>query len=119
MLGKKERLAEFVRRMIAAPRVSSAEEAMELLSDTLNQVEDELTAIPFAPDRWRDDGRIYPPQSDSARAVPGRPDVTRYRHVNHDTFIGANGAIRIVECDTGGIVLEKRGENGCGIDPTK
>lgn len=41
--SKEERFAEFLRRLAAAPPASSAREALALVSETLNQVEDDLT----------------------------------------------------------------------------
>jgi hypothetical protein len=118
MTAREVRLAEFVRRMEAAPAVGSAKEAMTLLSRTLNQVEDELTDIPFDPDRWLIDGRLYPPVPDSAREVAGRPDLIRYRSRGHNTWIGPNGAIRIADIATSSVVLDKPGADGCRIDLT-
>ena len=102
--------------MRSALPAESAEQALELLSSVLNQVEDELSGILFQPDRWPNDGRMYPPQSDSARDVEGRPDLTRYRSRNHDTWIGTNGAILIRAHNTGRTELDKTGADGCSID---
>lgn len=115
-MTKEARLAEFVQRMEAAPPAGSADEAMTLLSNTLNEVEDELTDIPFDPDRWMNDGRMYPPQADSAREVDGRADLTRYRSVRHNTWIRTNGAIRIEELQTRAVLLDKPGGDGCRVD---
>lgn len=57
---KQERLAEFLRRLMAAPAASSFDEAYRQLCDILNAVEDELTSIPFDPANWQTDGRMYP-----------------------------------------------------------
>jgi hypothetical protein len=73
---RRERLDEFFRRLVAAPSAGTADEAMEQLSNILDGVEDELTGIPNVPDNWREDGRIYPPQADHKRPVPGIPGST-------------------------------------------
>jgi hypothetical protein len=108
---KAERLREFLRRLGAAPASSSADEAFRQVCDILNAVEDEMTTIPHDPSRWMTDGRMYPPQADNARAVPGRPDVTRYRSRGHNTLIGDNGAIEIRSI-AGSLILFKPGADG-------
>lgn len=117
MLTKSERLALFLERLLEAPAANSAEEALILLAATLNGVEDECTTIPFDLSRSDSDGRMYPPLSDSARDVPGRPDVTRYRSRAHNTWIAANGAIRIASVDDGEPLLDKAGTGGRKVDP--
>jgi hypothetical protein len=107
--SRSERLEEFFRRLAAAPPAADHDEAIKQVADTLNQVEDELTSIPYDPTFPLNDGRMYPPQPDSKKAVSGRPDLTRYRSKGHSTIIGDNGAIRIIAHATGEVVFEKPG----------
>jgi len=109
--AKAERFAEFLRRLGAAPAASSFTEAFRQLGDILNAVEDELTSIPYDPANWQNDGRMYPPQPDSARIIPGRSDVTRFRSRAHNTLIGDNGAIEIRDL-SGRPILTKAGTDG-------
>ncbi len=109
---KRERLAVFIERLEAGPPANSAEEAMTLLSSTLNRTEDELTGIPYKPHNWMHDGRMYPPQADSARDVPNKPQLTRYRSRAHNTFIGSNGSIQIVALPGGEVLIDKPGADG-------
>lgn len=102
---------KFLDRLIAAPAAKSSEEAFAQLTGTLNAVEDEFSSIPFDPSRWMEDGRMYPPQADSARLDPARPGLIRYRSRMHNTWIGANGAIRIDEVN-GACLLNKPGHDG-------
>ena len=110
-ITKAQRLVEFVRRLRWATPASKAEDAFELIARTLNAVEDEFSGTPFDLDAWQTDGRLYPPQIDSRRAVPGRSDVTRYRSRSHNTFIAENGAIEIQTID-GVVLLSKAGADG-------
>lgn len=111
MLPKRKRLRTFLDRMEAAPPSKSANEALALLSDVLNSVEDEFSEVPYNPHLWKSDGRMYPPQKDNVRKVPDRPSLRRYRHLNHNTFIGQNGSIRI-ETISGELLLDKAGADG-------
>lgn len=114
MLSKSDRLQEFLRRLDAAEPASSAEGALELVSQMLNAVEDELTDIPFDPSSWMDDGRLYPPQADSAFRVPDHPDLIRYRNRDHNTIVSKWGAIEI-RTASGEVILEKPGASGKGV----
>jgi hypothetical protein len=100
---------EFCRRLSAAPVVVSFDEAYEQLCDILNQVEDDLTDIPFNPDAWQTDGRMYPPQLDNLRDVPDRPRVKRFRSRRHSIYIADNGAIEIRTEPDGQLTLSKPG----------
>lgn len=115
MTSKAERVAEFLKRLEAAPPAKSSDEAYALVANTLNGVENELTSIPYDPERWMDDGRMYPPQADSARESP-LPDVVRYRSKAHNTLIHVSGAIRI-ETVGGQCLLNKPGHNGHLVKP--
>lgn len=115
MIDKGERLGEFYSRLESAPPVGSFLSAYELLKVTLNAVEDEFTNIPFNPNNWMDDGRLYPPQEDSIRNVPGHENVTMFRSRGHLTYIADNGAIEIQQTKSMEIVFSKHGSNGFGV----
>ena len=83
--------------------------------ETINEVEDELTAIPYNPEKWREDGRLYPPMSDRQHPVPGYEDVTRFRSRDHNTFIRNNGAIEIVGITKGQTEFKASGADGKGV----
>lgn len=88
---------------------------MALIAATLNGVEDEFTSISFDPLQWQSDGRMYPPQRDSAHEVPDRGDVTRFRNVRHNTWIATYGAILIRTLD-GKALLDKPGRSGRKVE---
>jgi hypothetical protein len=113
--SKDRRFAEFLARLSAAPSVGTAQAALSLVSDTLNQVEDELTNIPYTPENWQTDGRMYPPQSESARGVSGRDDLVRYRNKAHNTYIRNNGAIEISDTH-GTVIFSEAGADGKGVE---
>lgn len=112
---KDERFAVFLQRLEAVAPASSAQEAFELIGETLNEVEDELTDIPYQPGSHESDGRMYPPQEDSARDVPGRSDVVRYRSRGHSTYIRENGAFEIQDL-AGNVVFRKFGCDAVGVE---
>jgi len=115
MLAIQKRLKIFLERMKVEPPGNSANKALALLSDVLNAVEDEFSGVPYNPRLPKTDGRMYPPLEDSVRRVPAHPSLKRYRHVNHNTFIGKNGSIRI-ETISGKVLLDKAGADGRKTD---
>jgi hypothetical protein len=114
-MSKPKRFQEFLRRLKESSPAGSHAEALKLLGDTLNQVENEFTKIAFQPEHWQTDGRMYPPGEDNAREVPGRRDVIRYRNKAHNTFIRENGAVEIRGID-GLVLFDKPGSDGRGVD---
>ena len=114
--SKAERFAEFLRRLEAAPLASSFDEAYRQVCDILDSVEDELTTAPFDPPSWNTDGRLYPPQVDNMRDLPGRGDVKQFRNRRHITLIGDNGAVEI-RVAQGRSIFAKPGADGRSISP--
>ena len=112
MASRKDRFQELLRRLDKSPNATSLDDARKLLDDTLNQVEDEMSGVPNNPTAWLTDGRMYPVQDDNIRDVPGQPDVKRARSKDHNIYIGANGAIRIVQISTNDVALDKPGRDG-------
>jgi hypothetical protein len=114
---QKIRFGEFLRRLAALGPASSHDEARQQIEQTLNGVEDELSGVPFDPDNWGTDGRMYPPQDDSAADVDGFPNVTSYRSRGDETYIATNGAIEIYHLRTQEVVFCKCGSDGKGVWP--
>lgn len=110
MPGKRARL-EILQRLCDAPPAISGEQALTLIGSLLNAVEDQTTGIPFKPDQWASDGRMYPPMPDNAHDVPDRSDVTRYRSVGHNIWIAANGAI-LIKSLLDEVMIDKPGADG-------
>jgi hypothetical protein len=112
---KPERFAEFLKRLSCAPAACTFNEAYEQLCTILNEVEDSMTSIPFNPELWQTDGRMYPPQTDSIREVEGQPKVKRFRSRKHNTYIGENGAVEISCAPETEVLLAKPGADGKGV----
>jgi hypothetical protein len=109
--SKGKRLEIFLERLRAAAPANSTEEAFDLLANTLNAVEDELSGVPNRPENYKTDGRLYPPQEDRRAKYPERPSLRKYWSAAHVSFFGINGSIRI-ETSKGEIVLDKPGRDG-------
>src|SRR5204862_5364949 len=110
---KSKRFAAFLERLRSAPAAAPFDEAYGQLCAILNEVEDTLTSIPHNPQNWPTDGRMYPPQADSMREVPGRSFVRRFRSVAHNTFIGENGSIEIqLVSPANEVIFAKPGADG-------
>lgn len=107
----------FLDRLGAAPAVASHGEAFALLAAVLNAIEDEHSGVLANPANWQFDERMYPPQSDMARASADMPGVTIYRSRAHRTLIARNGALAITDAHTGAVLLEKSGQDGVGVWP--
>jgi hypothetical protein len=113
--SKQFRFQKFLNRLQQAPNARNFEEAYQQVCNILNEVENELTDIPFNPEHWQTDGRMYPPQMDNRRDVPDHPQVQRLRSKGHNTFMGTNGSLEIQVADSGEILLTKPGLDGRGV----
>lgn len=112
---KADRIVEFFKRLADLPPLTDQPSARAALDETLNAVEDELSGVPFNPERWRTDGRMYPVQDDNAADVEGHPGVLAMRSRGHETFLAPNGAIEIRESTSDKVVFTKAGANGKGV----
>jgi hypothetical protein len=108
--SKQERFEEFLSRLASLPPARDAAEARRQIEQTLNEVENEMTNIPYNPDEWRSDGRMYPPQDDSIRRTSNR-EIMCFRSKGHRIFIGSRGAIEIQEISKK-TVFSKPGADG-------
>jgi hypothetical protein len=111
---KKHRFAEFLNRLKEAPHSSTFGEASSQINNIMNEVENTFTTIPYNPENWQNDGRLYPPESDNIYDVDAYPKIKRLRSRGHNTYIGGNGSIEIQTTD-GMIVFEKTGTDGKNV----
>ena len=115
-MEKLARLGEFLRRMTEAPAAGGADEALGLITELLDAVEDEHSGVPNDPTGPRADERMFPPIVRYHFAIEGRPDLDGYRQKAHDTIIAANGAILIRVRKTMKIGFEKAGRDGRRVE---
>lgn len=87
ILTRSERFEEFRKRMSEAQLCSNALSALALITHVLTEVEDEFSGIANNSTKYRNDGRLYPPQADAMREVPDRPDrgVTEAWRTTHSS----------------------------------
>ncbi len=105
-----QRLQEYFRRLTDAPPADSADEALSLVCDLLDQVEDELSGIPKqdpSPAPNMSDGRMYPPLADYVNRHPGGSLTARSRA--HTIEIGADGTITIINRRSKNVEIIKHG----------
>lgn len=92
-----QRLAEFYRRLRAAPRMATAADAFRVLCETLDQVEEELSGVPKQsppPLATLSDGRMYCPLEDH---IQRRDDGSIFATTRgHQIEVQADGTICIV-----------------------
>ena len=104
-----ERLAEFFRRLQAAPPAANAEEALQLVCRLIENVEDEFCPLPRQDPPPADfTGRMYAPQPDHIKpaALGGLQATTR----RHSIYCGADGRIAITYRPSQSMVFIKHGK---------
>lgn len=112
-LTRSQRLAEYFNRLRQQSASCTAEEALVRLSQTLMEVEDELSGIPRQeppPPPNRPDGRMYPPQADNVRHLPNG-NITA-RTAGHRIEIAMDGSITIWNVRTDEIDFHQAGAGG-------
>lgn len=89
-----QRLAEFFKRLEAAPPAANAQEALDLLCRLIEEVEDELCPVARQdPPPLTSTGRMYAPQADRVKRLPNGRIVADARH--HRIYCQADGSISI------------------------
>jgi hypothetical protein len=112
------RLEVYFYRMMRALPASNHDEAMQLMAETLNGVEDEFSGVSYDPSESGNDGRMYPPAPRFLARRASAPGVRVYRQRGHVTYVADNGAIetRVVQAEAEGpveyTVLDKPGRDG-------
>ena len=109
-LTRTQRLREYFNHLRQQPASHSAEEALTRLSQTLTQVEDELSGIPKQeppPPPNRPDGRMYPPQADNVKRLPDGSITART--AGHRIEIGTDGSITIRNIRSGEVDFHQPG----------
>ena len=117
-MDKSARLKEFLYRLERLAPARSVHEAYGQIYFLLNEVEDELSGVPYNLSQSTTDGRMYPPQWDFMRPAPGRTGTFELRSARHRTFISDTGEIEILFIPTGQQIFRKPGAaQGSGGQP--
>jgi hypothetical protein len=96
-LPKAQRLRMIVSEVNSAAPFKDGKEARFVLAEIMRSIENQHSGVPENPGAAdaATDGRMYPPD-DMFESASGSPRVRLFRHLRHRTFIGENGALRIV-----------------------
>ena len=101
-----QRLAEFFRRLDAAPPVASAGEALALVCRLIEDVEDELCPVPrIEPPPLGFTGRMYAPREDHIQRQPDGALAASTRR--HRILCQADGAITVIHMTDKSVVFTK------------
>ena len=111
-VGKQERLEAFHRKLRRARRARSFDEAYGLICRAMNEVEDAMSDVAFAPFNSAGRERMYPPLWDNIARDPSNKSVRRLRSFKHATLIGDNGSISIYDLTSNNRIFQKAGEDG-------
>ena len=105
-----QRLAEFFRRLEAAPPVATADEAMALLCRLIEEVEDEFCPVPRTePPPLAFTGRMYAPREDYIHRLPDGSLTASTRR--HRILCRQDGAITVVHMTDKSVVFTKPGRH--------
>jgi hypothetical protein len=100
----------FYQRLAAAPLAANAEEAMRLVCQLIEQVEDEHCPLPREePPPRRFTGRMYAPRPDRITPLPEGGLFAEARH--HFIHCHADGGIEIIQARENRIELKKAGKS--------
>ena len=109
----RERLAEYYNRLRGQPPAKTADEALERVRNTLDEVEDLHSGVPKRnppPPLGQSDGRMHPPLDDFVTRNPNGSITARTR--GHHIEIGSDGSITIKNLKTGDIEFQQPGGAG-------
>ena len=106
-----ERFAVFLDRLAAALPATNEQDALRIIGEVMNAVEDEMTDIPFDPSQWEVDGRMYPPQVDKRSPMAGMPGLYRYKTRRHWVIISDRGDVAIVHSVTKQTIFSAPGKD--------
>lgn len=113
-MNRSQRFALFLAELEAAPAAHDQASARLLLEDILNRIEEAHSGVPFDPEKWMTDGRMYPPQEDQEKVSP-IAGTSLFFSFKHRIWIGDNGAVRIerrIQPNLGLVELDKPGIDG-------
>lgn len=113
-MDQKQRLALFLAEMEQATAAHDVASARLLLAETINRIEEAHSGVPYDPEKWMTDGRMYPPHDDFEQPSPIAGAVL-FHSLGHAIWFAANGAIRIEGrrgSNKGRVELDKPGADG-------
>ena len=108
-LSVRERLTIFFERLRQAPPCASADDALALVCQTLDAVEDEWSGIEKNPNAgFKFDGRMYPPRADFTYPQSDGSKIALIK--GHEVRLGINGSISIRSRSSGAEEFSKGGQ---------